>query len=451
WAESVIFAGIRQGKGYLRYYDKLGSIQGKKFDEPTVLLVGEVKGDEDIPEGVTAVITPDAVDLVSHVAVRVRNAGVLFATCYDSSIVSQLKSKENSFVGAHLRGSGDVVIDSLSEQDSCLQTHCLNTSEITVGKKTFSSYALLLDEVSPETAGGKSVHSKELKEGLPQWIETPKSIVIPFGVFEKVVKEQGKEGLFQNLLAKLTTDPDTNPKLLETLSRDLSFHEGVVSAVQSKMTDAGFSESFDPQALWKSIKGVWASVWSKRAVESRRVFGFPDDAISMAVLVQEVIPAEYAFVIHTVNPSTGKKDELFAEVVPGLGETLVGSHAGRAFGFLSNKKKSSCKVVSFPSKSYSLKGSGIICRSDSSAEDLSSYSGAGVYDSILLSPPKKHLNEYVKDPLIADPAFRESVVQKITGIGNIVEKYFKAPQDIEGVYAQGKWYVVQARPQAGVN
>jgi hypothetical protein len=37
-----------------------------------------------------------------------------------------------------------------------------------------------------------------------------------------------------------------------------------------------------------------------------------------------VVAADYAFVIHTTNPSSGDQGELYAEVVRGLGEVLVG-------------------------------------------------------------------------------------------------------------------------------
>lgn len=44
----------------------------------------------------------------------------------------------------------------------------------------------------------------------------------------------------------------------------------------------------------------------------------------MAVLVQEVINADYAFVIHTTNPSTGDSSEIYAEVMQFL--PPLGSH-----------------------------------------------------------------------------------------------------------------------------
>ncbi|KAJ0532154.1 putative alpha-glucan, water dikinase [Helianthus annuus] len=60
----------------------------------------------------------------------------------------------------------------------------------------------------------------------------------------------------------------------------------------------------------------------------------------MAVLVQEIINVDYAFVIHTTNPSSGDPSEIYIyEVVQGLGETLVGAYPGRALSFIAKKDK----------------------------------------------------------------------------------------------------------------
>jgi hypothetical protein len=42
----------------------------------------------------------------------------------------------------------------------------------------------------------------------------------------------------------------------------------------------------------------------------------------MAVLVQRVVPAQYAYVIHTRNPSNNDPNEIFCELVRGLGGYL---------------------------------------------------------------------------------------------------------------------------------
>jgi hypothetical protein len=40
---------------------------------------------EDIPPGVTAVLTESTTDVLSHVAIRARSQGVLLATCFDEA------------------------------------------------------------------------------------------------------------------------------------------------------------------------------------------------------------------------------------------------------------------------------------------------------------------------------------------------------------------------------
>lgn len=60
---------------------------------------------------------------------------------------------------------------------------------------------------------------------------------------------------------------------------------------------------------------VWASKWNERAYFSTRKVKLDHDYLCMAVLVQEIINADYAFVIHTTNPSTGDSSEIYAEVM----------------------------------------------------------------------------------------------------------------------------------------
>jgi len=51
-------------------------------------------GEEEIPEGVVGVLTPDAPDVLSHVSVRAQNMHVLFATCHDEEPLKEIKSME---------------------------------------------------------------------------------------------------------------------------------------------------------------------------------------------------------------------------------------------------------------------------------------------------------------------------------------------------------------------
>ena len=53
------------------------------------------------------------------------------------------------------------------------------------------------------------------------------------------------------------------------------------------------------------LQGVWASQYNERAMLSMRKVGIDFRDIRMAVLCQRVVPAAYAYVIHTTNPSNG--------------------------------------------------------------------------------------------------------------------------------------------------
>lgn len=70
------------------------------YDEPTVIVAQRVTGEEEVPEGAVAVLTPDAPDVLSHVSVRARNMRVLFAVCHDAEELAQVCDefpKHNSF------------------------------------------------------------------------------------------------------------------------------------------------------------------------------------------------------------------------------------------------------------------------------------------------------------------------------------------------------------------
>ena len=58
-------------------------------------------------------------------------------------------------------------------------------------------------------------------------------------------------------------------------------------------------------------------------------------SLTEALMLLQVVPAQYAFVVHTANPISKKKGETFGEVVMGMGEALVGNYPGRALSFSS--------------------------------------------------------------------------------------------------------------------
>jgi alpha-glucan,water dikinase len=65
-------------------------------------------------------------------------------------------------------------------------------------------------------------------------------------------------------------------------------------------------------------------------------------------------------------------------------------------------------------------------------------------------PPRQVQLDYSGEPLIWDSAFRNGTLAAIARIGVSVEKALGSPQDIEGAVAKGDYYVVQSRPQVGL-
>lgn len=118
--------------------------------------------------------------------------------------------------------------------------------------------------------------------------------------------------------------------------------------------------------LLTALPQVWASKWTERAWLSRRTMGVPDRSLYMSVLLQDIVPADYAFVLHTADPLSGDRNVLCGEVVVGMGEALVGNFPGRALSF--TKSSDGIDVRALPSKPRGLFAGGkglIIARSDS--------------------------------------------------------------------------------------
>lgn len=163
--------------------------------------------------------------------------------------------------------------------------------------------------------------------------------------------------------------------------------------------------------------------------------------------------AQYAFVLHSVNPTTGDASEMYGEVVVGQGEALVGNAPGRAFGFACVKQAGAQPVVkSLPSKGAALWGKGWIFRSDSNCEDLPGFAGAGLFDSYPVVEHASSVVAYRKQKLVSDTAFARELMLKLKDLAQVVEeKMGGVPQDIEGCFLDGKLYVVQTRPQVGLD
>ena len=178
-----------RASGRVRLVDRLIAVQGERFPEPTVLVADAVSGNEEIPEGVTAVITSDAPDLLSHVAVRARNARVLFATCFDPEAYARLKGLRDKSALLRVTPGGDVEYEEPAAQAAGggpdLKVERNTTRRGTA--PTFSRWAVTQDQFTPATVGGKANNLNGLRDRLPDWVHLPTSLALPFGAFENAL------------------------------------------------------------------------------------------------------------------------------------------------------------------------------------------------------------------------------------------------------------------------
>ncbi|CAJ1940177.1 unnamed protein product [Sphenostylis stenocarpa] len=449
--------------GYVEVVDELLAVQNKSYKRPTILIAKSVKGEEEIPDGTVAVLTPDMPDVLSHVSVRARNSKVCFATCFDPNILANLQDNKGKLLRLKPT-SADVVYSEVKESEFIddKSTHLKDVgsvSPISLARKKFSGrYAVSSEEFTGEMVGAKSRNISYLKGKVASWIGIPTSVAIPFGVFEHVLSDKSNQAVAErvnNLKKKLIEGDFSVLKEIRETVLQLNAPSQLVEELKTKMKSSGMPWPGDEgeqrwEQAWTAIKKVWGSKWNERAYFSTRKVKLDHEYLSMAVLVQEVVNADYAFVIHTTNPSSGDSSEIYAEVVKGLGETLVGAYPGRALSFICKKRDlNSPQILGYPSKPVGLFiiRRSIIFRSDSNGEDLEGYAGAGLYDSVPMDEAEKVVLDYSSDQLILDGSFRQSILSSIARAGNEIEELYGSPQDIEGVIKDGKLYVVQTRPQ----
>ena len=193
---------------------------------------------------------------------------------------------------------------------------------------------------------------------------------------------------------------------------------------------------------------MWASKFNERAFLATQKLGVRIGQIYMAVLVQRIVVAEYAYVIHTTNPTNQRDEEVYCEACIGLGEALVSDMPGQAMAFSYDKNTRECKVDHYPNKPLGLTAQGFIFRSDSNSEDLPGFAGAGLFDSYTMNEEQKFRISYNQEKLLLNENFRNDFMKTVGYIGHHIEKiYDDDPQDVEGAFVGGEFYVVQTRPQ----
>jgi len=169
-------------------------------------------------------------------------------------------------------------------------------------------------------------------------------------------------------------------------------------------------------AVLDAVKRCWASLWSARAIGYRARYGIQPGDVSIAVVVQRLVPAEAAGVMFTVDPVGGAHDRIAISANWGLGESVV---AGDVTPDMAIVDRASGTLVSYQT---------------GSKETMTVADGATTQTT---GTPSALRSAAVLSP---------SQAGELARVGLAIEKLYDQPMDIEWALAAGELSVVQARP-----
>ncbi len=212
--------------------------------------------------------------------------------------------------------------------------------------------------------------------------------------------------------------------LLDAVLRAYDQLGGGMVAVRSSATAedgaaasfAGQQETFlgieGEQPLKEAIERCWSSLHSDRAKAYRRKQGIEDDALAMAVVVQRLIHADVAGVLFTRDPHDPHGAHMLVECSWGLGEAVVsGKVTPDSFQVLRANGQVTQRRLG--SKSIRIEAQG---RQEVSASDQARY------------------------------CLTDAQLAELTKLGQAVEDFYGSPRDVEWAWAEGQFWLLQARP-----
>ncbi len=278
-------------------------------------------------------------------------------------------------------------------------------------------------------AGGKGANLGEL---LRAGFRVPSGFVVTTGAYAEVVEAAplpvdellaaGDAAAIRAAIESLEVPVTLRQELAAAYARLGSGPVAVrSSATAEDLPGAAFAGQQDTYlavfglpALVDAVRSCWASLWTDRAVAYRRQRKVASAGVRLAVVVQRMVEADVAGVLFTADPVSGDRDKMIVDASPGLGEAVVS-------GLVTPDH-------------YVLDRAGHVREQTAGRREtvVRSAPGGGVVAGEGGEQPGDSLSE----PDLAELAR--------TGIA--VAELFGRPQDIEWAYADGKLWLLQARP-----
>ncbi|HIC88240.1 MAG TPA: hypothetical protein EYP04_02405 [Anaerolineae bacterium] len=200
------------------------------------------------------------------------------------------------------------------------------------------------------------------------------------------------------------------------------------SATMEDTPDASFAGQFDTylnvvglEQLLNGMKACWASLWAPHAIAYAQQQGIAPNEATMGVIVQQQIPAQASGVLFTLNPVTGREEEMVVEAVWGLGQALV-----------SGRLSPDIYVVDAYRRQ--------VLEQEIAQQRV-----------VLLADARGGLREQPLPPeQTAQPVLSEEQLLRLAELGCQVQEVFGYPQDVEWALAEDGFAVLQSRPLTSI-
>ncbi len=300
--------------------------------------------------------------------------------------------------------------------------------------------------------GGKGANLGEL---LRAGFDVPPGFVITTAAYDLLLQSDGLQKYVAEMLASIEiSDPasvaQVSGRIREALKRVsipspladevlIAYRQlGGAVAVRSSATAedlpgaafAGQQETFlnifTEGALLEAVQACWASLWSERAMLYRARQNVEQATVKLAVVIQQMVPADVAGVMFTANPVSGARDEIVINASPGLGEAVVAGMVTPDH-FVLEKRRGHVKERRIGRRELIIRPK----------------TGGGTEQIIPAAEG------------IAAVALPPAAVRKLAQLGGAIEQHYGAPQDIEWAWLKdgtkkGKFLILQARPMTAL-
>ena len=240
------------------------------------------------PQGSVGILSGDAPDVLSHLSVRCRNVKALFAACYDAETLEQLAELDGKYVSVSTTAAGAVSWREADETEaSSSDSNGSVPHNLSIQKpKWCNKYTVGMDEFAEGVVGAKSRNLAGLRNKLPDWINLPASVALPFGSFDAAL-ESNKEvaDKLKAAVNAVNAGDLTGLERARELIMDMEVPDIARKELKQAMSTSGIPVPKDEDAWFhalRSLKAVWASKYNERAYTSTKRVGLNFDDVSMA-------------------------------------------------------------------------------------------------------------------------------------------------------------------------